>query len=80
MMMGTQLTLVLDDLDAAAVDAAIRERGGHYVPDGESNREGALIAEICRGWLEMLGKWGKLEDDKKSPSIGLYIEGHDDGG
>lgn len=27
------------------------------LPDNEgSNREGELLAEICRGWLEMLGQ------------------------
>jgi hypothetical protein len=51
-----KLTLVLDADDTRDVWAAIRLRedmpGG--VPDGDSNREGALLAEICRGWMEML--------------------------
>jgi len=53
------MTLQLDDDDDRAIQAAIaarqtvRDQQGCILPDGESDLAGALIAEICRGWLEM---------------------------
>ena len=60
-----QIVLELDALDYDAVQAAMckRQAFGRTVPglektglmpDGDSNRAGALIAEICRGWMEVL--------------------------
>lgn len=58
------LTLELDELDYDAIQTALARRqifGRHLpgctqgiMPDGNSNRAGALVAEICRGWMEML--------------------------
>jgi hypothetical protein len=61
--MTQRLTLSLDEDDARAVHEAIaryqqRSRwpeGGTLLPDGESDQAGAVLAEICRGWLEMYG-------------------------
>lgn len=56
-----KITLLLDELDYAAVQAAMAKRqlfradGKCILPDGTSNTAGALIAEVCRGWLEMVG-------------------------
>ena len=55
-----QMTLELDELDAIAINEAIarrqrfRDESGCVLPDSESNRAGAVVAEICRGWLEFL--------------------------
>jgi len=54
------ITLVLDDDDAVAVAEAIVERmenpkgenGYVILPDGMSNQLGALIAEICRAFVD----------------------------
>ena len=55
-----RVTLLLDDDDAIAVAEAIVERmenpvdinGETILPCGESNRLGALIAEICRAFTD----------------------------
>ncbi len=54
------LTLVLDNDDDRAVQAAIAERqrdsrwpdGGVMLPEGKSNLSGAIIAEICRAYVD----------------------------
>jgi hypothetical protein len=53
--------LLLDEDDYRSIQQAIARRqswrhadGGCILPAGESNTPGAIIAEICRGWLEML--------------------------
>lgn len=55
------LSVSLDEDDYEAVQKALSVRQGLMpVPDGsprEVHRAGALLAEICRGWLEMLGRW-----------------------
>lgn len=50
-----RIVLVLDPLDHTAVVQAMarRERQGGP-PSHGSNTDGAVIAEICRGWEEML--------------------------
>ncbi len=58
----TTLTVRLDELDAGAVHAAIAHyqatwryrdaEGGVILPEGESDTAGAVLAEICRAWLE----------------------------
>lgn len=54
------ITLELDKLDAKAVNRAIARRqsmrvnGKSVMPDGGGNMAGRVIAEICRGWEEML--------------------------
>lgn len=48
------ITLELDDLDYAAVQEAIATRQLYRVlPDGEGNLAGRVVAEICRGWMEL---------------------------
>ena len=51
-----KMVLDLDELDYRAVQRAIARRQTFRVmPDDEgSDTAGAVIAEICRGWLEML--------------------------
>lgn len=55
------MTLELDEEDYAAVQQAIAAyqtgtrwpEGGCVLPENESDLAGAVLAEICRGWLEM---------------------------
>lgn len=57
-----EMLLRLDDLDYDAIQRAMARRQtfrvpgceGTILPTGESDLPGALVAEICRGWLEML--------------------------
>lgn len=50
-----QIILNLDKKDYKAVVRCIATREGFLcMPDGESDLNGAAIAEICRGWEEML--------------------------
>lgn len=56
-----QITLTVDDLDAAMLHRAItdyqrrnRDRHGVILPDGESDLPGAILAEICRDWIDMV--------------------------
>lgn len=52
------LSVTLDDEDYEAVQTALSVRQGFMaLPDGESDKAGALLAEVCRGWLEMLNRW-----------------------
>ncbi len=51
------LNLDPDDYDAVQQALAVRQRRLNdrpILPDGDSNTAGAYLAEICRGWLEML--------------------------
>ena len=50
-----KITLKLDDLDYATIvnTLAIRERA-MCLPDGKGNIDGRVIAEICRGYNELL--------------------------
>lgn len=54
------VVLELDEDDARALHEAIakfqnmRIDGECIIPDGEGNLRGRLVAEICRGWMEML--------------------------
>jgi hypothetical protein len=54
-----RLILDLDEDDFAALQEALtrrqlwRDQHGVILPDGESNLPGALLAEICRGWIEL---------------------------
>jgi hypothetical protein len=52
------ITLELDADDYDAVQKAISIRqgfgGGGLIPEGGGNLAGRLVAEICRGWEEML--------------------------
>ena len=59
----TTITITVDDDDARAIHEAIAtyqrtvrwHDGGVLLPEGESDLSGAIIGEICRGWLELLG-------------------------
>lgn len=59
-----RMILELDDLDYKAIQEAIARRltfgqslgiTDGCLPDGNSNQEGAVLAEICRGWSEFMG-------------------------
>jgi hypothetical protein len=53
--LGLRLTIQLDMDDLRAVASATKRREDMMpVPEGDSDAVGALIAEICRGWMEML--------------------------
>lgn len=62
------LILSLDDEDYAAVQEAVAKRqrwfrhpdGGNLLPEGtESDTAGAYLAEICRGWVDMMEAAGE---------------------
>lgn len=44
-----------DDLDYEVIQRAIAIRQQSVMPDHGSTTTGAVIAEICRGWLEAQG-------------------------
>lgn len=52
-----------DDLDAESIHRAIavhqagRIDGEHILPDGDSDTMGAVLAEICRDWIEYREAW-----------------------
>jgi hypothetical protein len=49
------IVLELDEADYQAVMAALsRRRSWMVLPDGGGNLNGRLVAEVCRGWAEML--------------------------
>ena len=55
----TRRILELDELDAEAINKALRLQfsfGDKGLPDGEGNLPGRMLAEICRGWLEYMGE------------------------
>lgn len=47
----------LDKLDRDAICTAIAVRQRAPLPPGVGSLRGRVIAEICRGWLDMLGEW-----------------------
>lgn len=47
----------LDALDRDAIDSAIAIRQRSPIPNGTGPLRDRVIAEICRGWMEMLGQW-----------------------
>ena len=50
-----RIELELDELDYSAICQAVARRQlFRSMPDGEGNEAGRVIAEICRGWLEMI--------------------------
>jgi len=58
-MKDKELVLSLDGDDFEAVQRCISKRqgfGAGLIPPGGGNLAGRVIAEICRGWEEMLGK------------------------
>lgn len=62
---------LVDEDDSRAINAAIAyyqvhnrwddEDGGILIPEGESDLAGAVLGEICRGWLE----WMERENSKE---------------
>lgn len=55
----------LDQLDKDAIDSAIANRQRAPLPPGFGSLRGRILAEICRGWLEMIGKWnGPIQTDE----------------
>jgi len=57
--MKRTVVLELDELDFDAVQRAIAyyQVRKNTLPDYDGNLAGACIAETCRGYLDMLGKW-----------------------
>jgi hypothetical protein len=58
------MTMHVDKLDEGAILKAVavwqrrnRDSTGVNVPDGDSDIRGAVIAELCRGYLDSLGEW-----------------------
>ena len=50
-----KMVLELDELDYDAVQMAItRRQCFRIMPEGQSNVAGAVLAEICRGWMEFI--------------------------
>jgi len=59
--------LACDPADTAAIVRVIAERERDMpMPEGGSNRDGAVIAEICRGWSEMVDAAGPPPDPWKN--------------
>jgi len=49
------ITLECDAIDFDAIQNAIsRRQAMQCLPEGGGNTAGRVIAEICRGWIEML--------------------------
>ena len=81
-----KIVLRLDALDHEAIIGAIkrRERLGQphattgstlpLLPFGTSNREGAVIAEICRGWAEIVDGWKWIDGEPIDPDIAGKIK------
>lgn len=54
---ATEFRLVVDDLDANAIIEAVATRAGLEIPPtthDDANRIGRVLAEVCRGYLELL--------------------------
>lgn len=56
------MTFKVDAADRFAIQKALALRASREsgVPDAhhdDATDEGRLLAEICRGWLELLGEW-----------------------
>ncbi len=51
------ITLEMDELDYAAVLSAIGMRiAFNVMPPSDSNETGAVVSEICRGWMQFIEK------------------------
>ena len=49
------MKIKVDELDKRAITRAIARREAMGpMPDGDSGNNGAALAEICRGWEELL--------------------------
>ena len=59
------ITIEVDELDEKAIIKAVAVfqrlnrigESGLIVPEGESDTRGAILGEICRGYLEARGEW-----------------------
>ena len=61
------LLLQCDYSDYVAIQEALKMRESwNAMPSHHSNREGALVAEICRGWME-LHEWQASASDPEKP-------------
>ena len=70
--------ILLDEKDYEHLVGAMRRRelmGCAHIPPykkavlphGESNRDGALLAEICRGWAEAITGWKWMDGEPMNP-------------
>lgn len=61
-----QIVLSLDEQDYEHVRNAIANRQHLMdIPPGDGNDDGRAIAEICRGWGEMMGMMSWTGDARK---------------
>lgn len=67
----TEIRLVLDEADAATVEAEFADRKRpermEAMPDGESNDDGAIVAEIIRDLNEYRAMYDASRESKESP-------------
>lgn len=56
-----RITIEVDELDARAIEIVVmkyqtrqRVAGELMLPEGEGDLRGRILAEICRGWDEMV--------------------------
>ena len=61
-----------DDLDAEVIHRAISIRQRSVMPDHGSDTTGAVIAEICRGWLDSIGGM-ECRSDLACTDTGLHF-------
>lgn len=60
-----EIVLHCDKLDFDAIRQAMKRRQSLCsIPDGGGNLAGRLVAEICRGWMEMLDAAAGQEGDE----------------
>lgn len=58
-----KIELEIDDLDYETIQRCIAKRQLYRVlPDGDGNMAGRVIAEICRGWEELLNSGYEFSD------------------
>lgn len=62
--MEREIVLRCDKLDFDAIQKALtRRQMFRSMPDGDGNLAGRLVAEICRGWEEMLDASAEKDSD-----------------
>ncbi len=62
------ISLHLDKPDLIDVQEAMKRRREWEMPDGASNANGAVLAEICRGWLEFMADEERPAAEPGEPS------------
>lgn len=72
-----RIVLECDDLDYDAINRVFaRHQQMHSLPDGDGNMAGRLVAEICRGWEELVDFRSHVsERPNHSDPIGTQVGG-----